>query len=421
MARSRSQRRARTEPSARMKKFREDTKMSNAATAERGKRTSFWTNQTARSIIVQVAAVAALLFLLFGIVHNTASNLSRMNQDLGFGFLSRSAGFDIVQALVPYTSTSTYGRALLVGLLNTIVISLLSIAAATVIGFVIGVMRLSKNRLAARLATVYIEFFRNVPVLLQIFVWYSLVILQILPAPRQALTAFDMFFLSNRGLVIPWPVFEEGASYGLVGMFVACAACFGLRRWGISRRNRTGQSFPILWASVALVFLLPAIGLAVAGFPISFDVPVKTAFNFSGGLFVTPELMALFLALSIYYATYIAEAVRAGIQAVSHGQTEAAHALGLNRTQTLTKVVIPQALRVIIPPLISIYLGVTKASSLAVAIGYPDLVAVGGTVLNQTGKAIEIVSLWMLIYLSLSLLTSLLMNWFNSRMKLMER
>lgn len=395
--------------------------MSKVATAQRGGRTSFWTNLTARSIMVQVAAVAALLFVLFGIVHNTASNLSRMNQDFGFGFLSRSAGFDIVQALVPYTSTSTYGRALIVGLLNTVLISMLSIVAATGLGFVIGIMRLSKNRLAARLATVYIEFFRNVPVLLQIFVWYSLVILQILPAPRQAMTAFDMVFLSNRGLVIPWPVFREGASYGLVGLFVACGACMALRRWDIRRRNRTGQSFPIFWVSAALVFLLPLLGLAVADFPISFDVPVKTAFNFSGGLFVMPELMALFLALSIYYATYIAEAVRAGIQAVSHGQTEAAYALGLNPRQTMTKVVIPQAMRVIIPPLISIYLGVTKTSSLAVAIGYPDLVAVGGTVLNQTGKAIEIVSLWMLVYLSLSLLTSLLMNWLNSRMKLMER
>ncbi|WP_426124153.1 amino acid ABC transporter permease [Pararhizobium sp. PWRC1-1] len=382
---------------------------------------SLWTNAKARSVFMQACAVIVLMYLLFEMFQNTGSNLARMNQDLGFAFLSKSAGFDIVQALVPYSSGSSYTRALLVGFLNTLLISALCIVAATILGFFIGVMRLSKNRLASGVATLYIEFFRNIPVLLQIFVWYSLVILQILPAPRDALSVFDLAFLSNRGMVMPMPIFGESAIYGLLAFVIAIVGIFALISWANHRQNSTGKPFAKFWGSLALIVLLPICGLAVAGFPVTFDVPVRTAFNFSGGLLIVPELMALFLALSIYYATYIAEAVRAGIQAVSHGQSEAAHALGLTLGQTLRKVVIPQAMRVIVPPLISIYLGITKASSLAVAIGYPDLIAVGGTVLNQTGRAIEIVSIWMIIYLCISLIMSSLMNWFNNRMKLVER
>ena len=281
-------------------------------------------------------------------------------------------------------------------------------------------MRLSKNWLASRIATLYIEIFRNVPLLLWIFVFYS-AIRQPLPDAKNALNLFDWFFLSKKGLMVPKPLFGDGTWIGMTALVLAIVAVIIIARWSKHRQEATGQTFPVFLSSLVLIIVLPLLGFAVAGFPLTWDFPIKTAFNFSGGVAVLPEFIALFLALSIYTATYIAEAVRAGVLSVSHGQTEAAHALGLRNSSTLRLVVVPQAMRVVIPPLASTYLSLTKNSSLAVAIGYPDLVATGGTVLNQTGKAIEIVSLWMLVYLSLSLLTSLLMNWFNSRMKLVER
>jgi general L-amino acid transport system permease protein len=310
--------------------------------------------------------------------------------------------------------------ALYVGFLNTVLVSFLSIVAATIIGFIVGIMRLSKNWIASRIATVYIELFRNVPLLLWIFVFYSTV-RQPLPEARQALSLGDAFFLSKKGLMIPKPIFGEGAWIALFAFVAAVAASLFISRWAKARQAATGQTFPVFWTSLALIVGLPVLGFAFAGFPLSWEFPVLGGFNFNGGIAVLPEFISLFLALSIYTATYVAEAVRAGILSVSHGQTEAASALGLRHSSVLRLVVIPQALRVVIPPLASTYLSLTKNSSLAVAIGYPDLVATGGTVLNQTGKAIEIVSLWMVVYLSLSLLTSLLMNWFNARMRLVER
>ncbi len=386
-----------------------------------GAKVSIWNDPKIRSVFFQVILIAVLGFLVIEIVLNTISNLQKLNKDLGFDFLSKSAGFDIIQTLIPYTSSSSYGTALKVGLLNTILVSVLGIIAATIIGFVVGIMRLSKNWVVSRIAAVYIEFFRNIPLLLQIFVWYTLVVIQTLPAPKQALNPFGVFFLSNRGFMMPRPIFGEGAWMVLAGFVLAVIGVWLLARWAKQRLFATGQPFPVFWTSIALLIGLPWVGLVLGGFPITFEVPSKTAFSFSGGMAVIPELMALFLALSVYTATYIAEAVRAGVQAVSHGQTEAANALGLRSGTTLRLVVVPQALRVIIPPLASTYLSLTKNSSLAVAIGYPDLVATGGTVLNQTGKAIEIVTIWMVVYLALSLFTSLLMNWFNSRMKLVER
>lgn len=395
--------------------------MSDPVSHNQAVRTHFWNNSTIRSYLVQAAVLALLGWFFLEIAWNTAANLSRQNQNFGFDFLSKSAGFDIVQNLIRYTSESNYGRALLVGLCNTIVISILSIAAATVLGFLIGIMRLSKNGLAQLVATLYIEFFRNVPILLHIFIWYSLIILQVLPQPRDAINLLDLGYLSNRGLVIPRLVFGDGAVLGLIGLALAIAASVAIVFWARRRQERTGRRFATVPTVVAVVLLIPLLGIAFAGFPVTVDIPVKTAFSFRGGTFVLPELMAMFMALSIYFATYIAEAVRAGIQSVNHGQTEASQALGLNRRDTLWKVIIPQAMRVVIPPLISIYLAIIKTSSLGVAIGYPDLVAVGGTVLNQTGKAIEVVSIWMAIYLGISLLTSLFMNWFNARLKLLER
>ena len=381
---------------------------------------SFWNDPRIRSIFFQAILVAVLLFLLWEIVQNTAANLQKLNKDLGFAFLSKTAGFDIIQQLVPYSSSSNYGMALYVGFLNTVLISILGIGGATVIGFIMGIMRLSKNWLAARIATVYIDFFRNVPLLLQIFIWYKFVI-QFLPDQKVALNPLGLFFISNRGLMMPRPEFGDLAWLSGLGFLAAIILSYLVRRWARIRQAATGQPFPVFLTSLALLVLLPLSGLALAGFPVIWDIPQKTVFNFRGGYTVIPELIAMFLALSIYTGTFIAEAVRAGVQSVSHGQTEASHALGLRNASTLRLVVVPQAMRVVIPPLASTYLSLTKNSSLAVAIGYPDLMATGGTVLNQTGKAIEIVSLWMVVYLSLSLLTSLFMNWFNARMKLVER
>ena len=381
---------------------------------------SIWNDPKNRSIFFQVILVAVLLFLLWEIVQNTAANLQRLNKDLGFAFLSKTAGFDVIQTLVPYSSASNYGRALYVGFLNTVLVSALGIVGATLIGFFMGIMRLSKNWLASRIAAVYIDLFRNIPPLLQIFIWYKFVI-QFLPDQKVAPNPFGLFFISNRGMMLPSPVFSDGAWLGLAGLLAAIVAAYLVRRWARIRQAATGQPFPVLLTSLALIIVLPILGLAIAGFPLSWDIPQRTVFNFRGGYTVIPELIAMFLALSIYTGTFIAESVRAGVQAVSHGQTEASHALGLRNASTLRLVVVPQAMRVVIPPLASTYLSLTKNSSLAVAIGYPDLVATGGTVLNQTGKAIEIVSIWMAVYLSLSLLTSLFMNWFNARMKLVER
>lgn len=395
--------------------------MSIATESRNSPKVSIWNDPKARAVLFQVIVVAVLLFLGYEIVSNTAANLRKLNSTFGFDFLSKTSGFDIIMSLIPYSSASSYGRALTVGFINTVLISVLSIITATIIGFLVGVMRLSHNWLISRLAAVYIEFFRNIPLLLQIFFWYMFVVIQTLPDPKQALNPFGVFFLSKKGFMMPRPIFGDGAWMALAGLVIASVASIVIGRWARARQAATGESFPIISTSLAMIVVLPLLGLALAGFPLTWEVPSRTVFSFSGGLAIIPEMMALYLALSIYTATYIAEAVRAGVQAVSHGQTEAAGALGLRRGMTLRLVVIPQALRVIIPPLASTYLSLTKNSSLAVGIGYPDLVAVGGTVLNQTGKAIEIVSIWMVVYLSLSLITSFFMNWFNSRMKLVER
>jgi general L-amino acid transport system permease protein len=390
-----------------------------AETRDRQK-VSFWNDPKVRSIFVQVLLVLALAFAAYEIFHNTATNLARLNKSFGFDFLGQTAGFDIIQSLIPYSSSSSYLTALIVGFLNTILVSVIGIILATIIGLIVGVMRLSKNWLVAKVATFYIEFFRNVPLLLQIFIWYATV-LKPLPGPKQALNMGDLAFLSNRGLMMPRPIFGEGAWLGLAGFVAAVIGIIVLRRWSKARQEATGQTFPLLWTSLALILLLPLIGFALAGFPVTWDVPALQGFNFQGGLAIIPEFMALLLALSVYTGAFIAEAVRAGIQAVSHGQSEAANALGLRNGPTLRLVVIPQALRIIIPPLASQYLNLTKNSSLAVAIAYPDLVAMGGTVNNQSGRAIEVVLIWMAVYLSLSLMTSAFMNWFNARVRLVER
>ena len=394
--------------------------MSTASDVYEPPKVSFWNDPKIRSIAVQVIMLLVIGFFAYEIVDNTITNLTKRNIASGFDFLNKASGFDLIQSLIVFTSESSYGQALLAGFLNTLLVSSIGIVLATILGFIIGIMRLSRNWLVSSIATVYIEAIRNVPLLLQMFVWYG-VVLKSLPGPRQAINFNDMFFLSNRGLNMPDTVYGDSAWLGLAGLVAGIAGAIVLRSWARKRQAATGQPFPYVLTGIAMILALPFLGLLVAGWPITFDYPVLGGFNFSGGTVIIPEFMALLVALSIYTASFIAEIVRAGIQAVSHGQTEAANALGMRSGITTRLVVIPQAMRVIIPPLASQYLNLTKNSSLAVAIGYPDLVATGGTVLNQTGQAVEVVMIWMIVYLSLSLLTSGFMNWFNARMRLVER
>ncbi|ARO30021.1 general L-amino acid ABC transporter permease protein AapQ [Rhizobium sp. NXC14] len=375
---------------------------------------------TARGIFFQVLTIVLLVVFVWWVAHNTAVNLARANIASGFGFLNGRAGFEVGQSLIAYSSDSTYGRALVVGLLNTILIAVTGIITATIIGFIIGIGRLSRNWLIAKLCTVYVEVFRNIPPLLVIFFWYSGV-LAVLPNARESLHLPLGAYLNNRGLSFPKPIFGE--TFWLVGVafVVAIIAVIATARWAHRRQAATGQQFHTIWASIGLLIGLPLIAFLVAGAPLSFDYPIAGKFNLTGGSVVGPEFMSLFLALSFYTAAFIAEIVRAGIRGVPKGQTEAAGALGLHPSSITRLVVIPQAFRIIIPPLSSQYLNLTKNSSLAIAIGFADLVAVGSTTLNQTGQAVEVILIWMVIYLSLSVVTSLLMNWFNAKMALVER
>ncbi len=382
--------------------------------------TDFFYSAKFRRYASQIVIIALLAWGLWEIVGNTQANLKKLNQNFGYDFLTQSAGFDILTSLISYQSSSSYGRAILAGFWNTVMVSAIGIVIATIVGFTVGVMRLSKNWLVSRAATFYVEALRNVPLLLQCFIWYALV-LKPLPGPKQAINFADSVFISNRGVIMPAPVFGDGAWLSAALLLAAIIGTWVFRRWARARQAATGQILPIWWISFAAIIAAPMIGLLMAGWPLSFDTPALAGFNFRGGMTLIPEFLALLAALSFYTATFIAEVVRGGILAVSHGQTEAAQALGLSSNQTLRQVVIPQAMRVIIPPLTNQYLNLTKNSSLGIAIGYPDLVATGGTVLNQSGKAIEVVSIWMIVYLTLSLLTSLVMNWYNNSIKLVER
>lgn len=381
----------------------------------------FWNDPHSRAIAFQVIALISVVAFGLYLLHNTQTNLQSRGITSGFDFLSHPAGFGIVQHLIPYAESNSYGRVFFVGLLNTLLVSALGIVFATLLGFIIGVARLSRNWLIAKLAMVYIEVFRNIPLLLQIFFWYFAVLRNV-PVPRQSLNLGEAVFLNIRGLYLPRPVFEPSFWAVAMAFLIAVIASLALKRWANRRQELTGQSFPIISVSLALLISLPLLIFALAGSPLHWDYPVLEGFNFRGGWVVIPEMAALLAALSIYTAAFIAEIVRAGIQAISQGQTEAAYSLGLKPGQNLRLIIIPQALRVIIPPLTNQYLNLTKNSSLAAAIGYPDLVSVfAGTVLNQTGQAIEVIAITMAVYLTISLLISLLMNWYNRRIALVER
>jgi general L-amino acid transport system permease protein len=385
------------------------------------KHSALLTDPQVRAWVFQVVAVFAVVALGWYLFHNTQSNLAQRGILSGFGFLEQSAGFGIPQHLIDYTESDSYGRVFLIGLLNTLLVSVIGIVLATLLGFLIGVARLSPNWLVNKLATVYIEIFRNIPPLLQIFFWYFAVLLP-LPGPKQSLNIGDTFFLSNRGLNMPSPSMAEGFWPFLITLGLTLLAVLLMARWASRRFETSGQPFPALFTGLAMLTVLPALSVLVFGSPFHWTVPELKGFNFQGGLVMIPELIALTLALTVYTAAFIAENVRSGIQAVSHGQTEAARSLGLKPGVTLRMVIIPQAMRVIIPPLTSQYLNLAKNSSLAAGIGYPDMVSLfAGTVLNQTGQAIEVIAITMSVYLSISISISLLMNWYNKRIALVER
>ena len=380
-----------------------------------------WNDPRVRSIVFQILAIAGVAWVGYTLFQNTISNMESRGISTGFGFLNETAGFGIIMSLIPYNETMSYGRTFLVGLMNTLLVSGLGILLATIVGFVVGIARLSSNWLVAKVALAYIEVFRNIPLLLQIFFWYFAV-LGALPGPRQAVNVGDIAFMSNRGIVLPKPVFEPGAWVMGAALVIALAAIVVLAVWARRRQAATGRIFPVLPIAVVLIPGLPLLGYFLTGGPVSWDIPSLGGFNFRGGITAIPELGALLLALTLYTASFIAEIVRSGIVSVNKGQTEAALALGLPARRVLRLVVIPQALRVIIPPLTSQYLNLTKNSSLAVAIGYPDLVNVFmGTTLNQTGQAVEIVAMTMAVYLTISLAISLLMNLYNRAVALKER
>jgi general L-amino acid transport system permease protein len=384
-------------------------------------RAAFYNDPRLRGLFYQVVLFAVVLWLGYEFVINARDNLRAARIATGFGFLDNTAGFSINQTLIAYTESDSYARVFVVGLLNTLLVAAIGIVLATILGFVIGISRLSSNWLLQRLAGAYVEVIRNLPLLFQILFWY-LAVLGALPGPRQSISVFGEAFINNRGLFIPRPLLDDGFGVVVAAFVVAIVASLAVRLWARRRQEATGQQFPVLWTTLVLVVGLTLLALVATGFPISFEKPALRGFNFVGGVRVIPEFVALLIALVTYTAAFIAEIVRAGILAVSHGQTEAAYSLGLRPGPTLRLVVVPQALRVIIPPLTSQYLNLTKNSSLAVSIGYPDLFAVfAGTTLNQTGQAIEIIAITMAVYLLISLVTSLLMNWYNARVRLVER
>ena len=385
------------------------------------KHTAWWNNAQNRALLFQLLLLVGVVLFFFYIGNNALRNLEQRGITTGFSFLHQKAGFGIIQTLIPYTENSTYVRTFVVGLLNTILVSVLGIICATILGFIVGVARLSSNWLLSKIAAVYIETFRNLPLLLQIFFWYFAV-LRTLPQPRQSLHFGQWAFLNIRGIYIPRPLFEQGFGWVVAAAAASIVGIFFLSHWARKRQEKTGQQFPVLLTSIGLLLVVPAIAYLATGSPLQWEMPQLKGFNFRGGVTVIPELAALLVALTVYTASLIAEIVRSGIQSVSHGQTEAAHALGLRPGKTLRLVIIPQAMRVIIPQMTSQYLNLVKSSSLATAIGYPDLVAVfAGTTLNQCGQAIEVIAMTMAVYLTLSLIISYLMNWYNARSMMKER
>ena len=395
--------------------------MTAADIAAGGGASSIWTDKRFRQVFTQIVVVAGLFGFFVYIIGNAVANLDALGKSFGFDFLENPASYDINQTLIEYDSRDTHFRAMVVGILNTLLVAGCGIVLATIIGFILGVLRLSHNWVVNRLAYVYVEFTRNVPLLVHILLLHGIIVTT-LPVPRNALQVGEGWFLTNRGFYVPKPEFEPAFWAVVVAFFVGIGIALYYRRWAHRLQDATGKISPVGWVSLGSIVGLPLLAFLVTGMPLDFSLPEKKGFNFQGGLVLRPEFTALWLALSLYTASFIGEIVRAGIEAVSHGQTEAASALGLRRARTLRLVVIPQALRVIVPPLTSQYLNLTKNSSLAIAIGYMDIVAtIGGISLNQTGREMECMIIVLLLYLSFSLVISLFMNWYNKRIALVER
>ena len=382
---------------------------------------NLWTDRDSRQVIIQIFVIVVVLSLLGFFINNTLNNLELLGREAGYSFLFTPANYDINQHLIEYSSRSSHLRATMVGLINTGLVALCGIILATIIGFIGGVLRLSSNFLINRIVYAFVEFSRNVPVLLWILLWHGTLI-HSLPHPKQSITMADFAFLSNRGFFIPKPLLESSFWWVTLAFLLAVAGAVALARHARKKQELTGERLPVIWINTAAIVIIPVVVFWLAGSPATLEMPVFKGFNFKGGLVLTPEFVALTLALGVYTGAFIAEIVRAGIVAVSHGQTEAAYALGLKPSWTMRLVILPQALRVIIPPMISQYLNLTKNSSLAIAVGYMDVVAtIGGISLNQTGRALECMSIVLAIYLCISLLISAFMNWYNKRISLVER
>ena len=393
--------------------------LKTVASTQAPKRRLSWNNPTLRSVVYQLLAVAIVGGAGWYLVHNTLHNLSVRNISTGFGFLTREAGFAIGESVISFTPADTYQRAITVGVLNTLRVALIGIVLATLLGTIIGIARLSKNWLIRKVSSVYVEVMRNIPLLLQLFFWYTIII-ETMPGPRRAHHPLPGVFVSNRGIQLP-TVQGEGLLWLLAGLFMAIVASIVLVKWARRRQEQTGQLFATGRAVFGLLLVVPTLVWWVSGSSLSLEIPELKGFNFAGGMTISPEFAALLFGLVIYTSAFIAEVVRSGIESVHRGQWEAAGALGIKSGFVLRLVVLPQALRVIIPPMTSQYLNITKNSSLAVAIGYPDLVSVINTTLNQTGQAIEGILMIMAAYLTVSLSISLLMNWYNKRIALVER
>ncbi len=382
---------------------------------------AFLRNEKVRGILYQIITIVLFVAFLFYIAQNTAHNIEQRGIKTGFAFLHATAGFDITEAPIPFSPMDTHLKVFEVGLLNTLIVSFWGIVLSSLLGLLIGVWRLSPNWLINRIAAAYIETFRNIPVLLQILFWYN-VVLATLPAARHSLNFFDTIFINNRGFFMPELVFGPGSWMIGAALFLAVVAIYFTHRWAKKRQEETGEQFPVFLTAFILLIGLPLLAYLVAGRPVTAVLPELHGFNFRGGKTYTPEFLALLFALSIYTATFIAEAIRSGIEAVPKGQKEAATSLGLSPMQQLRLVILPQAVRIAIPSIINQYLNLIKNSSLAAAIGYPELVTIfAGTSLNQTGQALEILLITMLTYLLISLIVSLILNWFNAKMKIKER
>jgi general L-amino acid transport system permease protein len=381
---------------------------------------SFWNDPDKRAIVYQVVTLGIVGLICHYLFSNTLANLERQSIATGFGFLKKEASFEIGESLIRYSAADSYTRALLVGMLNTLLVSFIGVILTVFLGIIIGVARLSKNWLMAKLSALYIEVFQDIPLLLQLLFWYA-IFYENLPSPRQALNPFAGLFLSNRGMVFAVPEAHPAFRYAFIAIIIACMLSFILKKWAKQRQDKTGEIFPVFSVSACMMLGFPLLAWWIGGSPTKMNIPKLSGFNFEGGVSLSPEFAALLLGLVLYTAAFVAEIVRAGIQSVSKGQTEAAMALGLKPVLILNLVILPQALRVIIPPLTSQMLNLIKNSTLAVAIGYPDFVYIANTTINQTGQAIEGVAMIMFVYLCFSLLTSAFMNWYNKKMALVER